>query len=333
MAYGLLGIDILMRLALIEKKVAVRWQKQDDVPATEQNESGLEQPSETLQAPASDSKKPAHNPPRAYSVPQEETPQEEPEILQPITSVPQRRIDRLPPVFTLLKSARINTALGGSIIQAALLTSFDSVLPIYVRDTFHWNSIGAGLIFLPIVVPSFLGPVIGWASDKYGPRIFGTVGFILAVPCLILLRLVTYDSLDQKILLCGLLVLIGLTLNLVLVPLMAEIMYAVEAKAAKRPPGFFGKGGAIAQAYGLFNMAFAAGSMAGPLLAGLINQKYGWGTTTLVLGCLSAGTAVPTVIWSGGSIFKERRRKKEDKEKRDEGAEPRQAEPESGTTV
>lgn len=146
-------------------------------------------------------------------------------------------------------------------MQAALLTSFDSILPLYVAKIFGWNSLGAGLVFLPLTIPSFSAPVIGWLADKYGPRWLGTAGFILAVPPLILLRLVDHDGIRQKVLLCGLLAIIGITLNCILVPLMAEITYAVEAKAANRAPGFFGKGGAYAQAYGLFNMAFAGGSM------------------------------------------------------------------------
>ncbi|KAK4503372.1 hypothetical protein PRZ48_004287 [Zasmidium cellare] len=92
---------------------------------------------------------------------------------------------------------------------------------------------------------------------------------------------------------------------------MAEIAYAVEAKAARRPAGFFGKNGAYAQAYALFNMAWAAGSMIGPLLAGLVNESHGWPTATLILGCVSIFTAIPTAIWTGGSIFKKRRRQRE----------------------
>ncbi|GAB7355152.1 hypothetical protein MBLNU459_g5722t1 [Dothideomycetes sp. NU459] len=336
MAYALIGVDIVMRIALIEKKVAMRWRK-PGAPADASSAPGEEEPGELHlvqqnepfpTASARDTKSHADSSTQSCPVvpqpeAQREPPQEPPrpsiqdDSETPTQAAPTHWISRLPPVFTLLKSARLNTALGGSLIQSALLTSFDSILPIYVRDTFHWNSIGAGLVFLPLVIPTLAAPAIGHASDRYGPRWLGTAGFILAIPCLVLLRLVTRDTLGQKALLCALLALLGLTLNLILTPLMAEVMYAVEAKAAKRPAGYFGRGGAYAQAYGLFNMAFAAGSMAGPLLAGLINQHRGWGTTTLVLACLSAGTAVPTVIWSGGSIFKQRRREKEMRAVRD----------------
>ena len=46
------------------------------------------------------------------------------------------------------------------------MTSFDAVLPLYVKATFGWSSTGAGLIFLAVVLPSLLGPLIGWAADR-----------------------------------------------------------------------------------------------------------------------------------------------------------------------
>lgn len=307
MAYGLLGIDIVLRLALIEKKIAARWKKEDDGAEVEVNEKDSVQP-ETGLKDAPSSKEEAAEPARASSF---ETAADAGEEQAPSPPAKKDWKSRLPPIFTLLASRRLDAALFGCLIQAALLTSFDSILPLYVRDIFGWDSIGAGLIFLPLTLPSFASPVIGWLADKYGPRWLGTAGFILAIPPLILLRLVEHDGIGQKVLLCALLAIIGVTLNLILVPMMAEITYAVEAKAANRPPGYFGKGGAYAQAYGLFNMSFAGGSMAGPLLAGLVRQQAGWGTTTLVLGCLSAFTAVPTLLWGGGSIFKQRKAKRD----------------------
>jgi MFS family permease len=212
------------------------------------------------------------------------------------------------------------SALWGCTIQATLLTAFDSILPLFVRDTFHWNSLGAGLIFLPIVVVSFFGPVVGWLSDKHGPRLYAIAGYTLACPCLILLRLVHENTIGQKVLLCALLALVGISLTLVITPMMAEITYAVAAKAAHHPPGHFGKNGAYAQAYSLFNVAWAAGCMIGPLLAGLVNQAHGWGTATLILGLISLATVVPTAIWTGGSIFKKVRARKEERRRHDEGA-------------
>ncbi|EMC99171.1 hypothetical protein BAUCODRAFT_31492 [Baudoinia panamericana UAMH 10762] len=318
MAFGLIVLDIIMRLALIEKKVAVKWLPAD--PTTiEQVEEGRSKGKEAELAAAPRSTDDVEMQPRPSPAQHKDDKQREHDELATAaadtlpTDAPtpiKRLVDRLPAVIYLFSSRRVVSALWACLIQASLYTAFDSLLPLYVRDTFHWNSIGAGLIFLPIVIVSFLGPVIGWATDKIGPRWFATAGFIAACPLLILLRLVRYNTLSQKVLLCALLALIGLTLTLVLTPMMAEIAYAVDAKAQRHKPGFFGKNGAYAQAYSLFNMAWAAGCFVGPLLGGLIKERAGWGTTTLVLGIVSLVTAVPTAVWTGGSIRKARQRQR-----------------------
>ena len=90
---------------------------------------------------------------------------------------------------------------------------------------------------------------------------------------------------------------------------MAEISSVVEAKEksmlAGGRPGF-GPGGAYAQAYALFNVAFAAGCMVGPLAAGFIAQGEGWATMSWVLGLLSGITSLPAVLWLGGWVFQEK---------------------------
>jgi MFS family permease len=78
-------------------------------------------------------------------------------------------------------------------------------------------------------------------------------------------------------------------------------------------------------------MAYAAGTMIGPLLAGFIKEKAGWGTATLVLGCISFVCVVPTVTWCGGSIFKAKRREKA--EKVVETEEPSKTSPVSSTSA
>jgi Na+/melibiose symporter-like transporter len=208
----------------------------------------------------------------------------------------------LPTVITLLRSLRLLVALWGSLVQAAILCAFDSVLPLFVHRTFDWNPTGAGLIFLPIVIPSLMAHLIGHMADKYGPRWLSAVGFVTVVPFLVLLRLVTHHSLQQVALLCTLLTLLGCSMNLIMVPLMAEISYVVEAKEKKS--GMFGKGGAYAQAYGLFSSSFAAGAVVGPIWAGFMEQRAGWGTTMWSLGLLCGLTAVPIVIQTGGLITK-----------------------------
>ena len=95
---------------------------------------------------------------------------------------------------------------------------------------------------------------------------------------------------------------------------MAEVTYAVMDKEDARPRGYYGRNGAYAQAYSLFNMAWAGGCMVGPLLAGLVVNAEGWPTATLILGCVSAFTVLPVVVWTGGSLRKKMQRKRREKE-------------------
>lgn len=103
-----------------------------------------------------------------------------------------------------------------------------------------------GIIFVPIVIPSFLAPLIGSAVDKYGGRWFATSGFLTFVPFEILLRVVTHDSLGQKVLLCALLLVIGFSMDLMISPIMGEFVHVVAGKERQRP-GLFGENGAYAQ--------------------------------------------------------------------------------------
>ncbi|PNS18284.1 Quinidine resistance protein 1 [Sphaceloma murrayae] len=311
-SFALLGVDIVLRFALIERKVAMKWLSKAEMgDEPERNE-------ENKLEDRADERREMDNITRLGS--ENGSTGDDPGHAAAGTTTHETAGDtrstlskagvssRLPVLLLLLKSRRLACACLGCMVQAILLTSYDSTLPLFVRDTFGWNAIGAGLIFLPVTLPAFLAPVIGWTADRFGARYLATAGFLLGAPCIILQRLVDSNTLHQKVLLCALLALLGVALNLVLTPLMAEITYSVEATVQKRPKGFLGEKGAYAQAYGLFNMAFAAGSMIGPLVGGLIVEYSGWPAATLALGVLSGALALPTWWWTGGSWGRHRRR-------------------------
>lgn len=314
MAFGLIALDVFLRVALVEKKIAKQW----DVPQS------APMPTETEKGSDADLPSMAEGSPGALPLKDTMSANTRPAFTaQSITPLSSSSLDRasptstdftpkrfsLPPIVTLLGSRRLLAALWGCLVQASLLTAFDSVLPLRVQAIFHWSSTGAGLIFLALILPSFIAPFIGHLSDTSGPRWLAAGGFVLACPFLVLLRLVDHDSMGQKVLLCALLALLGAALTMVMTPLLAEITYVVEAKEKKNPAAF-GAGGAYAQAYGLFNVAFAGGSLVGPIWAGFVEQRAGWGTMSWTLGLLSAVSAVPVVVYSGGLITKRHREAK-----------------------
>lgn len=298
MAYALIGLDIVLRLLLVEKKVAARWDPDAmgrvAVAAINESDNTLKPDTGSTHGDGTHDTEKGQPMTGCQSYPEP-------------TSPPRRRYrDLLPPVLSLLYSRRLLASLFCAFVQAALTTAFDSVLPIHAANVFNWTATGAALLFLPIVIPSFVAPLFGWLSDRFGGRYFVMAGFLAAVPPLVCLRFVDNNSIDDKVLLCVLLAIVGLSFALTFPPILAEISGVVEAKEksmlAKGHPGF-GKGGAYAQAYALFNVAFAAGCMVGPLLAGFIVEARGWGTMAWVLGLFSGVSAVPAFLWLGGWFF------------------------------
>lgn len=311
MAYVLIGVDVALRCLMIEKKVAKKWEKVEEIHEDVVNTATISGSGIINAASPTASKSSPIV--KDETITSDNLTSRSPDIgteMEPTTTTttsnPAKR--KLPTVITLLKSRRLLCALWGTVVISTLMTQFDSVLPLFVKETFNWSSLGAGLIFIPLIIPSFISPIIGWAIDKYGGRYFCVAGFIGFAPFEILLRLVNHNSTRQKVLLCALLVGIGFSLDLAMPPIMVEITYVVEQKE-KKNPGLFGTKGAYAQAYGLFNFAWAMGCLIGPIWAGYVKESAGWGTMSWSLALLALVTSVPAGIWTGGSIFTKGKRR------------------------
>lgn len=212
---------------------------------------------------------------------------------------------RIPAIFRLLSCRRLYVALLASLTIGTIFAGFETVLPLHTHEAFGWNSEGAGFIFLPLTLPSFLGPLVGWLCDRYGPKWPMTAGFLFLCPVLTLLRYTQDNTLNQKVILCSLLALASCCLTLTLNPVMAEIAYVVNAKAKKDPQVYGGAGGKIyAQAYGVFSTSYSLGNTIGPIIVGSIKNTAGWSTMSWSLGLIAGLTAVPVALWSGGPTGK-----------------------------
>lgn len=222
----------------------------------------------------------------------------------PIT--PSSNPSKVPELLTLLTSPRMTVALYGITVQSMIFSGFETVLSLYVQEIFNYTSLGAGLIFIPLTIPAFASPLLGRLIDRTNPRWALIAGFLCLCPVLVGTQYVHSDTMNHKILLCILLILIGLGITLALNPLMAEISYVVDDHESRKPSDPNTKsghgGGAYAQAYALFNMAWAIGNIAGPLMCGSIKDRAGWAVMCWTLALLSGTTAVPCFIWSGGGF-------------------------------
>lgn len=191
--------------------------------------------------------------------------------------------------------------------------AFDTVIPLYVKQTCEWNSTAAGLIFICVMVPGFVSPIVGKLADKHGAKWFSVAGFALSIPPLVCLRFVTRNTIEHKVLLCALLTLLGVTLvTLANTPLMAEITYAIDEREAQQP-GVWGEKGVYGIAYGLFTTAYALGGTIGSITAGYIQAGPGWGTTTWYCGVWAAAGAVVS-FWLGARPDEVSKRQRPDDE-------------------
>lgn len=233
---------------------------------------------------------------------------------------PQKQNKRSNHMKTLLKSPQILAALWGVAVQVTIVASFDAVLTVFLEDTFGWSSLDVGLAFLALALPvTILGPVAGTISDHIGPRWPAVMGCLLTAPPLVLMQLITHPGASQTAALIVQLILIGKllfrliifmlmisgsSLAFIVSPLAADLFFGVEQLNAHNPSG----GSAVyAQSYALFTCALAAGNTGGPIIAGVVKERFGWTVMTWSLAAISISGAVPAFFYTSRKVVVERK--------------------------
>ncbi|CAO0795949.1 unnamed protein product [Mucor circinelloides] len=159
-------------------------------------------------------------------------------------------------LYTLISNPRITACLLCCFVTSAALAGIEPALPIHLENKYHVSTSTIGAIFIALVVPSFLGPVTGYFSDKFGRPLFIGIGMVVMsiASVLVGLPVSSYKHMLPA------LFLFGLSNPLIHTPLMPEMGAAVTDMGSN----------AFAQVYALYNMAYSLGIFVGPLLAGVI---------------------------------------------------------------
>ena len=242
---GVIGFDFVLRVAMIEKRVAARWLEKDTfpeavVPSGESSPWNSDSEHCSSSPTATEDEEPNDHP----FGPDENSP-----LLPSNRSGGHGKNEtwfasKFPTAVALFSSPSLNAAVFGGFSHTMLIVAFDTILPLFVMKTFHWKATASGLIFLAITVPSLLSTFIGMLSDRYGARITSLSGFAIVTPALGLLGLCKDDSVRSQALLVLLLVLIGecaLTKDLLLVsapspsPIFREATWSIIPFADHRP--------------------------------------------------------------------------------------------------
>jgi hypothetical protein len=291
---ALLGLDFIMRLLVIEKKVAAKHDNSFQVSKDARVRAvGEEDDNSTNPDPES---------PGAVSEQDLLLPKKEDKQY----AIPdgQNRLIRMLPILHCLSDPRLLVALLLAFVQAALLATFDATIPTEAEALFGFDSLQAGLLFIALDIPYLLlGPIAGWCVDRYGTKPASVLGFGFLVPSLILLRLppaqITPNVKSNIILYCGLLALNGMGLAVIGSPSIVESSDVVQ-RYDKANPDLFGENGPYAQLYAFNSLVFSAGLTIGPILSGGLKDAIGYGNMNIVVACISGITAMLSFFFVGG---------------------------------
>lgn len=276
MGLGLLVVDFLMRLVLIEKKTAEKYRTID--PEEEGNEDQNVEDA-TEEDPLIGKKDELED----WRIHEE----------QP------KWVKQFPLVYCH-KNPRLVTAQLVALMQAILIAVFDSTIPTEAQDLFKVDPLTAGLLFAPLLLPYlFLGPVFGKVVDKYGVKYPAVLGFLYMSLPLFLLRIPQEGGKIEIIKFCAILFLCGLGLASISAHSLVEASHVVENyhKANKE---FFGERGPYAQLYAINSIFFYLGLTLGPLIAGWLRTKIGYGNMNAVIAGMCLIISTLSFVYLGG---------------------------------
>jgi MFS family permease len=284
---ALLGLDFIMRILVIEKKVAVRYDKSLAAAKNPREHGSREEESDGTDGVSEEEPLLPKNEEESYRIPEG-----------------RNRLVRTLPILYCLLDPRLLVAFLLAFVQAALLATFEATLPTEAQTLFDFDSLKAGLLFIALDVPFLLlGPVAGWAVDRYGTKPAAVIGFAYLVPTLILLRLPSARIAPTRktniILYCALLALNGIGLAIIGSPSIVEASDVVQ-KYDKANPGVFGENGPYAQLYGFNSLVFSAGLTIGPILSGSLRDSIGYANMNVVVASISGLTAILSFVFVGG---------------------------------
>lgn len=280
MGFGLLAIDFIMRVLVIEKKVAARYGLLNPLSDNSQDEEAGEESPLLGQ----------NNDQENWKVPKDQ-----PNWVKTF------------PIIYCLHNPRLLTAQAVAFAQAALLGVFDATIPTEAQDLFGFDSLKAGVLFMPLVLPYLLlGPLAGKSVDKYGVKPAAFIGFsYIAIP-LILLRIPHVGGTEEIVKFCVFIALSGLGLALISSTSVVEASAVVE-KYHLANKDFFGEEGPYAQLYAINSVFFCLGLTVGPLIAGGLRDSIGYGNMNAVVAGFCIAVSILSFFYMGGkpSIFRE----------------------------
>ncbi|KAL4950546.1 major facilitator superfamily domain-containing protein [Aspergillus filifer] len=327
-AGALVGVDLVMRVVVIEKGVAAKW--------LDNGSEGSEEP--ILSVQNEDGYHTFGAPPASNGLSEDESPDGQANAYED-----DEQKSSPPTIIQIARQPRVVISSFGLLVQGLLFSAFDATIPIFVETTFNWTALGAGLAFLPSALTALLEPFFGASqptnptpliftcqsrltamnkghiSDKHGPRIPTFTSFILLPLPLCAMAAISQNTPAHMAGLLCLLTLTGLLMNLATPALFIEtqdVLVKLQSQPASPPetvPHHQPQPQAktrktqknevkgIAQSFGLQTMAQFLGMFLGSLWGGFVEWHFGWTVMVFSLGSLCFLTAFAMMGLGQGS--------------------------------
>ena len=279
---GLLAIDFIMRLLVVEKKVAARYGLVDP-PSDNSSESGQDDDDEEAGEEFPLLGKKDDDDDEDWNIPKDQ-----PNWVKTF------------PIVYCLRNPRLLCAQVVAFTQAALLGVFDATIPTEAQDLFGFDSLKAGVMFAPLVLPYLLlGPLAGKFVDIYGVKPACILGFSFQAIPLILLRIPHAGGGGEIAKYCVCIALSGVGLAFISSPSIVEASHVIE-KYHMANKDFFGEEGPYAQLYAINSVFFCFGLTVGPLTAGALRDSIGYGNMNAVIAGFCILISVVSFFFMGG---------------------------------
>jgi MFS family permease len=72
---------------------------------------------------------------------------------------------------TLIQSRRLVVTLSLAVVQALTMAAFETTLPLHLYRTFRYSAFQIALVLMPLMVPAFLSPLIGTSPTPSNPQV------------------------------------------------------------------------------------------------------------------------------------------------------------------
>ncbi|CAG8595464.1 5804_t:CDS:2 [Acaulospora morrowiae] len=162
-------------------------------------------------------------------------------------------------MLSLMKEYNIVTICLTVIVAASVFSGIEPTLPIHLHEKFNADASQIGLVYVSVVVPTFISPLVGYLSYTIGQRNMVGIGMTLtaaASPLIALPNKLWIEAIP--------LLFFGATYSIAITPTLPLLGQEVAKNG----------GGAYGQVYALWNMAYSIGMFVGPVVAGLMLEYY-----------------------------------------------------------